>query len=197
MKQINCRILSIALIIIIIIVSSFSYSVPVYASHGGGGGINHDREAWIMKDTNTINVEDDGKLMYWIEYIMSQIGVIISDHDISKAMANDQTMKSYIAKGYYDANEDTVTFPQETVTYVYNYIQNHYDEWLPFIIEKTYNMYEIPASTFRTKAAYDAFRSYCSSHHFTVALPQCSVNYMYLADATPYIKDGGAFVSYG
>lgn len=196
MKQMKYRFLSITLIIIIISVSSFS--VPVYASHGGGAGVNHDPAAWIMKDSNTINVEDEGKLIYYIEFLLSQIGAVINDHDISKVMANDQTMKSYIAKGYYDENEDTIVFPQETVTYVYNYIQNHYNEWLPFQIQQTYNYKSIPASLFPSKQTYSTFLSYCQSHYMVAFSFPAQVSYtntsMHLGDVSEVVDDGGGFV---
>ncbi|MBD5449032.1 MAG: hypothetical protein HDR28_02500 [Lachnospiraceae bacterium] len=149
-----------------------------------------------MKDTNTINVDDDGKVMYWIEYIFSQIGAVVNDHDITKVMANDQTMKSYIAKGYYDANDDTVTFPQETVTYVYNYIQDHSDEWIPFYIMDTIRAKSVLASIFASKEMYQEFLDYTSSHRITAFNSHGNVSsgYMLLGDVTPIIKGGGGFV---
>ena len=114
MKQYIRKIIITLMAIVCIIMSCPFYT---YASnHGGSGGTDHNSA--FITDVGTINVEDDGVVMYYIEYIISNIGAIFVDHEITKAMANDQTMKEYIAKGKYDANEKTVTFPKETVIYV-------------------------------------------------------------------------------
>ncbi len=167
----------------------------VYASdHGGGGGTNHNPD--FITDSGTINVKDDGVVMYYIEYILANIGAILKDHDLSKAMANDQTMKEYISKGKYDATEKTVTFPEETVTYVYNTFNNYAAENQPFHLEKTYKMSEIPASSFYDKAAYDYFKSYFDSDSYKYIVFNAGPYNGGIADITPVIKDGGGFVSY-
>lgn len=117
----------------------FFISCPfsVYASeHGGSGGSNHNPA--FITDSGTINVEDDGVVMYYIEYILAQIGAIVKDHDLTKAMANDQTMKGYISKGKFDANNNTVTFPKETVIYVKECLEKHAKEHEPYYMAKTY-----------------------------------------------------------
>ncbi len=77
-------------------------------------------------------------VMYYIEYILAQIGAIVKDHDLTKAMANDQTMKGYISKGKFDANNNTVTFPKETVIYVKECLEKHAKEHEPYYMAKTY-----------------------------------------------------------
>lgn len=144
----------------------FFMSCPfyVYASdHGGSGGTDHNSA--FITDSGTINVEDDGVVMYYIEYIISNIGAIFVDHEITKAMANDQTMKEYIAKGKYDANEKTVTFPKETVIYVkqcleeYSKTEATKEENGGFILLPTTNFEEVPATSFKTSQQFRTFRN--------------------------------------
>lgn len=156
MKQYFNKILSFVLAISVSITTFLCFPISAFATHGGSGGVNHDKDAWIMKDTNTINVEDDGKVMYYIEYLLSQAGAFVYDHDITKLMSNDQTMKSYIAKGYYDSNEDKVVFPQETVTYVYNTFQTKMHETTPYYIAFSYPVNRLNYAAFNNqKNVYD------------------------------------------
>ncbi|MBD5525443.1 MAG: hypothetical protein HDR04_13700, partial [Lachnospiraceae bacterium] len=202
MKQKYYRILSFTLIIVIITSSFLYYSFPVYAS---GGGVTMGR--WDVELVNASNhylETGDGsdlkevfqKRLDYIKAVTLTLNAVVSEDALNYIAASESVLD--LVPGNFSADEENgVFFGVDLVSAIKQALIEYADETNPFILEKTYNMYEIPVSTFRTKVAYDAFKSYCSSHHFTVALPQCSVNYMYLADATPYIKDGGAFVSYG
>ncbi|MBD5524020.1 MAG: hypothetical protein HDR04_06305 [Lachnospiraceae bacterium] len=187
MKQAFKRIISFSLSICIIVISVFLCPISSYAVYDPG-------TSWwdkFIEETST-----------YLSYLACRVGAVVQDHDFAKWYQAREDYEDWWNTGHISRLEDSdgnvnYSFDADLVAQIKQALQEYADETNPFILEKTYNMYEIPASTFRTKAAYDAFRSYCSSHPFTVALPQCSVNYMYLADATPYIKDGGAFVSSG
>lgn len=136
----------------------------VYASdHGGSGGTDHNSA--FITDSGTINVKDDGVVMYYIEYILAQIGAIVQDHDLTKAMANDLTMKEYISKGKFDANKNTVTFPKDTVTYVYNTFntiakeESAKEENGGFYLLPTTNISDVPASNFKNAQMFRTFRN--------------------------------------
>ena len=134
MKQYFKSIIIFSMSVILLFVSC---PFSVYASeHGGGGGTAHNPA--FITDSGTINVKDDGVVMYYIEYILMQIGAIVKDHDLTKVMANDQTMKGYISKGKFDANNNTVTFPKETVVYVKECFEKHVKEHEPYYMAKTY-----------------------------------------------------------
>ena len=161
MKQYIRKIIITLMAIVCIIMSCPFYT---YASnHGGSGGTDHNSA--FITDVGTINVEDDGVVMYYIEYIISNIGAIFVDHEITKAMANDQTMKEYIAKGKYDANEKTVTFPKETVIYVkqcideYAKTENTKEENGGFYLLPTTKFDEVPVDHFKSSQAMRTFRN--------------------------------------
>lgn len=123
----------------------------VYASdHGGSGGTDHNSD--FITDTGTINVKDDGVVMYYIEYIISQIGAIVCDHDITKAMANDLTMKEYISKGKYDPNKKTVVFPKETVVYVKQCLDQYAQEHESYTMYRTVPLTSIPYTAFNNQS---------------------------------------------
>lgn len=145
------------LMVVIFLVTSCPLSV--YASeHGGSGGTDHNSS--FITDSGTINVKDDGVVMYYIEYIISQIGAIVCDHDITKAMANDQTMKEYISKGKYDANEKTVVFPKETVVYVKQCLDQYAKENEPYDICTSYGLSTFDLSCINNqKNIYDTLKS--------------------------------------
>ncbi len=150
MKQYFKKIIIFSISAILLFVSC---PFSAYASdHGGSGGTDHNSD--FITDSGTINVKDDGVVMYYIEYILSQIGAIVKDHDLTKAMANDQTMKEYISKGKFDANENTVTFPKETVTYVYNTLINVAKEHEPYWIVPIASYRDLDPAKFKTKAQY-------------------------------------------
>lgn len=150
MKQYFKKIIIFSMSVILLFVSC---PFSAYASdHGGSGGTDHNSD--FITDSGTINVKDDGVVMYYIEYILSQIGAIVKDHDLTKAMANDQTMKEYISKGKFDANENTVTFPKETVTYVYNTLINVAKEHEPYWIVPIASYRDLDPAKFKTKAQY-------------------------------------------
>lgn len=152
MKQYFKKIIIFSISAILLFVSC---PFSAYASdHGGSGGTDHNSD--FITDSGTINVKDDGVVMYYIEYILSQIGAIVKDHDLTKAMANDQTMKEYISKGKFDANENTVTFPKETVTYVYNTLINVAKEHEPYYMASTLALDDIEIPYGLQKNVYDS-----------------------------------------
>lgn len=171
MKQYFKKIIIFSMSVILLFVSC---PFSAYASdHGGSGGTDHNSD--FITDSSTINVKDDGVVMYYIEYILSQIGAIVKDHDLTKAMANDQTMKEYISKGKFDANENTVTFPKETVTYVYNTFNNVAKEHEPYHMVETYPLNSIPMSNFANhKNVYDTLVNLLNESPSGVVLFGCS-----------------------
>lgn len=150
MKQYFKNIIIFSISVILFVSCPFS----VYASdHGGSGGTDHNPD--FITDSGTINVKDDGVVMYYIEYILANVGAVFRDHDLSKAMANDQTMKEYISKGKFDANTNTVTFPKETVTYVYNTFNTIAKENEPYTIYRTIGKYDAEIPTLMSKNMWD------------------------------------------
>lgn len=175
--------------IVIFLVTSCPFAV--YASeHGGGGGTDHNSS--FITDSGTINVKDDGVVMYYIEYIISQIGAIICDHDITKAMANDQTMKEYISKGKYDANKKTVVFPKETIVYVKQCLDQYAKENEPYYIVPISSYRDIDPSSFTYKAMYSTICQLARSYGLI------SVNgggsHVYISDMSDVASKGHSFV---
>lgn len=161
MKQYMKKIIIYLMTVVYIFISCSFY---VNASeHGGGGGSDHN--PYFITDAGTINVEDDGVVMYYIEYILANIGAIFVDHDITKAMANDQTMKGYISKGKYDANQKTVTFPKETVIYVKQCLDTYLkteqtkEDNGGFYLLPTTKYIDVPANSFSNSFQYQTFRN--------------------------------------
>lgn len=139
--------------------SSYVYA----ADHGGSGGTDHNPD--FITDAGTINVEDDGVVMYYIEYILANIGAIFSDHDFLKVLANDLAMKEYISKGKYDPDNKTVTFPKETVVYVkervdeYAKTEQTKEENGGFYLLPTTSISDVPVSHFRNAQMFRTFRN--------------------------------------
>lgn len=139
--------------------SSYVYA----ADHGGSGGTDHNPD--FITDAGTINVEDDGVVMYYIEYILANIGAIFSDHDFLKVLANDLAMKEYISKGKYDPDNKTVTFPKETVVYVKERVDEYAkteftkEENGGFYLLPTTSISDVPASHFRNAQMFRTFRN--------------------------------------
>lgn len=156
MKQYIKKIIIFSMSIILLFVSC---PFSVYASdHGGSGGTDHNPD--FITDSGTINVEDDGVVMYYIEYILANIGAVLCDHDLSKVMANDQTMKEYISKGKFDANKNTVTFPKDTVTYVYNTFNTIAKENEPYYMVNTLTLDNFLGSSYAgNKIMYDTAKN--------------------------------------
>lgn len=155
MKQYFKNIIIFSISVILFVSCPFS----VYASdHGGSGGTDHNPD--FITDSGTINVKDDGVVMYYIEYILANVGAVLRDHDLSKAMANDQTMKEYISKGKFDANTNTVTFPKETVTYVYNTFNTIAKENEPYYMVNTLTLSHCAGNSYSgSKLAYDTAKN--------------------------------------
>lgn len=150
MSNIFKKILSFIMVVIVFV----SCPLCVNASeHGGGGGTNHNPD--FITDAGTINIQDDGVVMYYIEYILAQIGAVIVDHDITKVMANDQTMKEYIAKGKFDANKKTVEFPKETVVYVKQQLEQYAKEHEPYYMVNTMTLDDMVSAGLKNKVIFD------------------------------------------
>ena len=188
MKQIFKRIISFLLSIYIVAVSVMLCPISVYA-------ITPDDPS-VLGPLTWAEMSDGFKWLTIYNFAVSQVKAVVNGN-FADYLDNMDAMKAFKENHNVDdfASETGLTIPADLVALIKQALIEYANETNGFKIEQTYPVNAIPASTFNTKPAYEAFKSYCASHYYTVALPQCSVGYMYLADATPYIKDGGGFVN--
>lgn len=203
MKQMNIRILSIALIIVIITASFLSYSVPVYASHGGGGTSDKDHNG----PTNAVGkldwdeMSDSRKWVTICEYVVAQVRAYAGG-DFVKYLEAQDAFKEYVYGKTPDdivtVTDEGMTIPADLVALIKQALIEYADETNPFFLVNTYRARDIPASTFPTKTIYNTFLAYATSHNVS-AFQTYTGNYgngfLRLGDVTPLLKEGGAFVS--
>lgn len=189
MKQYVYKFLSFLLTIVIISLFVFSNSFFVYASGGGGGG------------SFAIPWNQMSRYERWctvIDYLCFEYDVFVDKGDFKLFLENYDAFLNLFEEEPDDlitVTDEGLTIPADLVALIKQALIEYANETNPFKIEQTYPVNAIPASTFPDKSAYEAFKSYCASHAYTLADPQGS--YMYIGDITPYIKEGGGFVRSG
>ena len=184
MKQAFKRILSFLLSICIIVASAFLCPVSSYAVY------DSDTSWWekFLEESST-----------YLVYLASRVGAVV-DHDFAQWWQTREDYKEWWNTGHISRLENSggdisYSFDADLVAQIKQALIEYANETNGFKLEQTYPVNAIPASTFPDKTAYEAFKSYCARHAYTMANPQGS--YMYIGDLTPYIKEGGGLVRFG
>lgn len=134
----------------------------------------------------------------WVMHMASQIGAVFYDHSFSQYVQNKESWVDYWKEDNVIISENgtSVTFSTELMAYIKQCIDDYAAENQPFYLEKTYKMSDVPASYFKSKSAYDYFKSYFESDSYKYILLTTSISEFLISDFTPVVKEGCGFVKY-
>lgn len=196
MKALYKKILPYILSLEILFMSFFSCSITVRASDFVARDIIEAVEYGIeFNDWNPfwdfLYSSGDG-----LVYMLSQMGAFVTK-DFVKWVNNNRALESLVETVPAKKEENNIVFTVEFMTQLKTLLDDYAAENQPFILEPTFKLSEIPASTFTYKVEYDNFKSYFEGDSYKYIYFQSRFSPRnFVEDITPIIKEGGGFVKY-